>query len=129
MIIFQKCFKITYQAENKQSASLFKFYASVCLQSLLPVCLSPSVPCMGVSPTREAAAPLPASPGLRRQTQHGSMGCPEPYLHSEQGWESPFLPSSPHSPQLPSSCLQHSGLRLPPLRCLKPRRGRGHSSR
>lgn len=58
-----------------------KFSTSVCLQSLLPACLSPSLPCMCGSPAREAAAPLPSLPGRRRQ-EHRDF--PEPFLHLEQ---------------------------------------------
>lgn len=58
-----------------------KFSTSVCLQSLLPACLSPSLPYMCGSPAREAAAPLPSLPGQRRQEHRD---CPEPFLHLEQ---------------------------------------------
>jgi len=103
MIILQKCLKILYQAENKQSAGLFHFHMSVCLQSSLPACLSLSLPHIEVSPAREVAVPLPALLGPRRQMQFDSTGCEEPHLHPERGGNLTSFYLLPSSPQILSS--------------------------
>lgn len=101
--ILQKCFKVTHQAENKQSARLFNFHTSACLRSSLPACLSPSLP----------------GAGPRRQAQRDGVGCQEPYPRPEPGRESPFLPPSPLLSPVPilleqGGGPQRWGKRLPP---------------
>lgn len=97
MIILQKCFRITYQTENKQFTSSSNFYSSVCLQCSLPACLNPSVPHVRIS------CAIAHITGTERQTKHHGTGCQEPYLYPEQAQESPFLPLPPPSSQVPSS--------------------------
>lgn len=106
MIILQKCFRITYQTENKQLACSSNFYSRVCLQCSLPACLSPSLPHMCISPAQEAAVPLYTSPARRgRQST------------TAQDAKSHLCPQN-------KDRILHSFHGLPPLsKCHPPRRG------
>lgn len=129
-IILQKCFRTTYQTENKQLISSSNFYSSVCLQSSLPACLSPSLPHMCPSLHERQQCHHQHREADKAQ-QHG-MPRAIPALRSRTGDSTP----STVSPLFPGiilpekgECPQCWGQYLPPLQCFQSARGWGCSSR
>lgn len=100
-IILQKCFKITYEVENKQSASLFKIF-----HKRVPAVLAASMP----EPLSALHVWFSCTKGsctialFARTEEAGAQRLPRaiPAPRAEQGHQSPSSLPSFHSPQLPS---------------------------